>query len=66
MQAFQLHEFGDQLVFAGSWNLGFSAQFLKNIKIPLVWLSYCLKYMKRRQKGCYDTPKTEEKFSLIP
>jgi hypothetical protein len=28
----------------------------ETLKIPLVWLSYCLKYMKRRPKGClHDT-----------
>jgi hypothetical protein len=30
IQAYQLHEFGDQFVFAGGRNLGFSAQFSRN------------------------------------
>jgi hypothetical protein len=26
--------------------------FEETLKVPLVWLSYCLNNMKRRQKGC--------------
>jgi hypothetical protein len=37
-QAFQLHEFGEQLVLiAGGWNLGFSARFSRNEALRFQW-----------------------------
>jgi hypothetical protein len=36
LQDFHLHEFGDQLVFCGGWNLGFSAQSVLNNRLDVV------------------------------